>query len=332
MNDAIVWVEPERAAFAGRVAAAAGLAVVGAGGPGRAGASSAQRLEAEPVPDLRSALSDSSAGVVLVFDAGDFGTAESAGDAEAVLAAASRGAHVIAMDPVPASVFELSSGGWLKTRHGRRAIDAVRFGPGAGDHRVLASLGEVLSSFGEVRVASARALGQREHAGLGSAVVSGLSLLRRVLGPVEKIDAAVIGRNAGERSGAVDDRLRSLHGHATAMARAEHGAVGRLFASDAADRWERALELIGPNGRLVVSEGGFEWTDPSGAVVDSGTVPAGGEPAEAALSGAIRGHVDQPEPRGEEFVDALLLAQAALLSARTREPESPAAMARATVL
>jgi len=332
VTDAIVWTGPERAAFVAAAAEAGGLTVVGAGGPGRTGATSAQRLGVDSVTDLRAAIAESATGVVLIADAGPFGTVESPGDAEAVLAAKARGTEVLTLDPVPASIYGLADGGWARSKHGRRAVDAVRFLPGARDHAMLGSLDEVLESFGEVRIASVRALGRREHGGLGAAMLGGLAMLRRVLGPVETIDAAIVGREAGERSSAGEDRLRDLHGHATAMARAERGAVGRMFASDAVDGWDRSIELVGPAGRLIVREDGFVWSGPDGVEVDSGTRKVDGDPAIVALGGAIRAHLAQPGPAGEELVEALAVAQAALLSARTREPESPASMMRAVTI
>lgn len=331
LNATMVWTDPERAAFVGRVAQAAGLKIVAAGGPGRSGGSSAQTLGVESVEDLRTALAEGPGDIVLIADAGAFGTTDSSGDGEAVLAAVARGARVVSLDPTPASVFELSSGGWLKNRHGRRAIDGVRFIPGASDHSVFASMGEVLASFGAVRVASIRAFGRREHAGLGAAMFSGLSMLWRALGPIEVIDAALVAREQGERSASSTDRLRDLHGHATAMARTNNGAIGRLLASDAADAWERSVELIGPAGRLVIQETGFRWIDPDGALVDSSERSIDADAGAASLASALIRHLKQPEPKGEEFVEVLNVAQAALLSSRTRHPESPTAIARATL-
>ena len=336
MSRTIVWAEPERAAFVGRVAEAAGLDVVGAGEPGRSGGTSAQRLGVEAAEDLRAVLSDRACDVVLVGDAGSFGTTESSGDAEAVLAAmgpgGEGGVRVVCLEAVPASVFELTSGGWAKSRHGRRALDGVRFVPSADDHAVLAGMDDVLASFGAVRVASVRALGTAEHAGLGATLLGAVGLMLRVVGSVEVIDAALVTPEAGHRAGSNEDRLRGLHGHATAIARAESGVVGRVLASDASAAWERTLELIGPAGRLSVREDGYEWTGLDGAVVDSGQRVIERDPAVASLGGAVRRHLEKPEPRSEAFVEALTVTQAALLSTRTGQPESPAAITRATLI
>ncbi len=334
MTDAIVWAEPERASFLRHVTDAAGLRVVAAGGPSRARAgATAHAFEAAPAEDLRAALTTGEAGVIVIADAGAFGASESGSDAEAVLAAAARGALVLCFDPVPASALELSGAGWLKTRNARRPVDGLRFVPGASDHPVLGGLDDVLAAFGAVRVASVRAMNRAEHGSLSAALFGGLALLRRVIDTPELIDTAVVTRGAGERL-ATDSRLRELQGHAVAMARTAGGSVGRLLASDTADAWERSLELFGPAGRLVIRDAGFAWHDAEGTLVDSGerVVPGDGDAAVAALADAIRRRVEQFEPAAAELTETLTLASAALLSARTGQPESPAAIARAGVL
>lgn len=334
MTDAIVWAEPERAAFLRRVTGASGLTVVAAGSPGRArSGATAHAFGATAAEDLRAALTTGEAGVVLIADAGAFGASASGSDADAVLAAAARGAVVLCLDPVPASALELSGAGWLKTRNARRPVDGLRFLPGAGDHPVLGGLDDVLAAFGAVRVASVRAMNRPEHGPLSAALFGGLALLRRVIDAPELIDSAIVTRGSGDRP-ATDAGLRDLQGHAVAMVRTAVGSIGRLLASDTADAWERSLELLGPSGRLMIRDTGFTWHDAEGGLVDSGEQAIGGDddPAVAALAGAIRRRIDAFEPAAAELTETLTLASAALLSARTGQPESPAALARAGVL
>ncbi|MEM7756380.1 MAG: hypothetical protein AAF297_12195 [Planctomycetota bacterium] len=332
MPEAIVWTNPDRADFVGKIAHAAGLTLIGAGGPGRTGPAAAQRLETAPVEDLRTALTETQAKVILVADAGPFGTADTPSDAEAVLAASGRGVQVIALEAVPASVFASAGGTWTKARHGRRAIDAIRFVPGRADHPALASIDEVLASFGPVTVASVRVTCQPGQLGLDTVLLSALSMIDRVLGPVESIDATMTPNEPARTPIAAQGRLRDLNGHAVALLRSTQGTAGHVFASDSADAWERTIELLGPAGRLIIREEGFVWTDLGGAIVDSNHAAIEGEAAVTSLARAIRAHLDQPEPRGEELQGALTLAQAALLSQKTRQPESPAAIIRAAAL
>jgi hypothetical protein len=334
VDEAIIWAQPERAEFSRRVADAAGLDVVGAGGPGktRSGAT-AQAFGTEPVEDLRSALTNPGPSVILIADAGTFGTRDTNGDAEAVLAAQARGAAVVCLDPVPASALAMTGNGWLKNKHGRRALDAIRFVPLAQDHAVLAAMGEVLSDFGPVQMAHVRACGPAESNSLGAALFSGLSLLQRVSPDIEMLDTSVAASDRAELPGPLSDRLRDLSGHAAVLARTAQGTTGTVFASDRTAEWVRSVELLGPAGRCAIDEHGFKWVSPTGEDVESDHRPySPRDDGAASIAGAIRRHLDGPTPNADATATTLTLASAALLSARTGGPESPAAIARAGLI
>jgi hypothetical protein len=103
-----------------------------------------------------------------------------------------------------------------------------------------------------------------------------------------------------------------------------------LSLSDQAGRWFRGLSLAGESGLIRFDDHGFEWIDPGGRVVEQTEAPraAGAEPAER-LADQIVAALEKPNPVPPPArVRTLAVAGAAILSARTGQPEAPATIRR----
>ena len=110
-----------------------------------------------------------------------------------------------------------------------------------------------------------------------------------------------------------------------------------IIASDQGGRWNRTTTLVGPKGRLRIFDDGFEWIGPDGAKVDQSrraTRKRGSDPdvphAVAAIADSLSRMLDAgaPDPGPSDHAAILAAGQAALLSARTGQAESPATIKR----
>lgn len=111
-----------------------------------------------------------------------------------------------------------------------------------------------------------------------------------------------------------------------ALARATDGALVSLDLAEAGG-WERGVELIGPSGRLLIADQGIERRDRNGQLLEeirrsgpTGAIPACLESLRTLAR--LRGGREEP---GRQIA-RLAFADAARLSARTGNAESPASV------
>src|SRR5690606_17921699 len=120
---AVVWLDPEQAAWLGEVARRAALRIVAAGTPARgglgreadtlagaaagAGAGGAAVGGLATFDDLRSALASTEADLALLAAADDFAADPDSPDGEALRAFRARGGQVVTLEPMPASYTRL---------------------------------------------------------------------------------------------------------------------------------------------------------------------------------------------------------------------------------
>lgn len=333
----IAWLSPGQVDLVRAVRDAAGLDLVGVGCPekGRAGGV-ADELDAAPATDLRVALASGEAELALLMSLGEFGGAGSQ-DAGAVEAARARGITVATLEPIPGSALELGSGGWTRSQLGVRPIDAVQLIPRMRQGRAMALAADAVEAFGRVRVMRFETLCRPEHGALGGRLLDAMGLAHALMGAPETIDAAYVGPNAPGVHAAPGDTLRELRGDLTINLRYADGRAACAVVSDQAPRWERSLVLLGDEGRLAIDEESLSWANPAGEIFDTQRVePAAADlglaPEVAAIADSVLGLLDASSPPPPVDHEALLaMAQAALLSARTGQGESPAMFRRMVV-
>jgi predicted dehydrogenase len=334
----IAWLGVEQASLVGEVAALAGCRIIAAGSPdkGQAGAAAAA-LGVEPIDDLRETFAGAECALVLLASPGAFGTEPGgADDAAALLAARARGVKIATLEPIPATALDLTAGGWTTGRNGIKPIDAIRFVPMARLSPAFREADEVLESFGHVRMVSIEAWNAPTQGSLGATLFNAADLVMALLGEPETIDAAYVSPGQGRGLHMLPEpSLRDLHGEAAATLRFADGRSASLVVGDQGGRWNRTATLVGPSGRLRVFDDGFEWIDPDGKKVDEARVRRRGETAShaaEAIADGIARLLDPhtPAPGPADHTTILSIAQAALLSTRTGQPESPATIRHMT--
>ncbi|GJQ28588.1 MAG: hypothetical protein HBSAPP03_04720 [Phycisphaerae bacterium] len=311
-----VWLGPHQAAFVQAVAGSAGCVVTHAGAPdvGRSGDVSVA-LGAEPFDDLRAAAA--TLDVEAFWLAAPMGLPDERAEARLTDELIARGVRCVTTEPHPASAPGL----------------AVYAPPGMVGLPASAEpwtrLAEVRREFSPVRMMHARTWARPEAGSLGARLVGVLDLVRAVLGEPESVDAVYVGpRAASGLHAAPPDTLRDLHGDMAATLRYP-AAAAVVEASDAAPRWEFSATLMSAKGRLHVTDTGWEWLGQDGNVVDAhrpATRRAAAPKADPAVTwhaASLRAALAAPPGVQGDHAPALVMAHAALLAARTGQPESP---------
>lgn len=333
----LAWLAPEQIELARAVVRAAELDLIAVGAPGRGhSVHVAAELETKACDDLRAALASADCDLVWIASPGTFGAASGADDASAVLAAGARGVKVATTEPIPAAALDLSSGGWTTEDRGIRAVDVMRLCPLARLSAPFREAAEVLESFGAIDTLVIEAWSGLGEGSLGARLYASLELLLTLMGEPETVEATYVTPGPGRAVHALPgESLRDLHGDMTANVRFADGRAGGLAASDRGGRWNRTITMIGPAGRLRISDDGFEWIGPSGDRLDHSRERSRGQKSQAsyaatAYAESLSRMLDPaiPAPAPSDHATVLAIAQAALLSCRTGQGESPATIKR----
>lgn len=352
----IAWLEAGQIPLLRQIAEATGLAIVAAGGPeATAGQSVAQSLSAKPIGDLRSAIATATSGLIFIGAPGTFASAgtTSRSDAEELDAARDRGVKIISLEPLPASLVQLSEIG-----HAGGAASATAGLPGAWcEHgpilrlaQRMQELPELLAHIGPVRSAHLCVMGTRATGSLGARLVDAVDLAHTLVGVPSSVFASFTGASTSVSGigGASPlhilpgQTLRDLHGDIAMTFRTPTGQGVSILVSDQAARFGVQLTVIGAAGRLSIIDDHLHWLTPDGQVAESASeggdwVPWGkvdhADPS-AFYVRLLSRQLDQYLSSGAglsariDYPRVLATAQAALLSARTGEAESPATMLR----
>lgn len=335
---AIAWLNPAQIDLVTQVGAAAGLQFVAAGSPARGQSSAvAAALGVEVVDDLRSVLAEQAASLVLIAAPGDFGVEHAEGDTSAILAAKARGTRVATLEPIPARALDLSAAAWISDGTTVGACEGLRHVPLLRHSRPLREAADVMSHFGVIRSVAIELWGRPEHCSLGAHLFSALDLVLSLIGEPEVIDAAFVSPAYARGVHALPgETLRDLTGDLNATLRFADGRAATIVASDNAGRWNRGVTLVGDAGRLRLYDDGFEWIDAKGEKADETRFRKASRGAAIAdhgvlaLADAIKRLLDPaiPDVGPADLGRVLPMAQAALLSARTAQPESPTTIRR----
>ncbi len=339
---ALAWLEPHQAPLVRAIAARAGLRLIVAGIPNsiqRRSAPDAASIEgAEPISDLRSALATAHIRAAIIATPAP--SAESPiADTDLLRLARSRSIVLLSFEPIPASVADARAAETIQWIESCRFLGLFRSAP------ALATVNELLESFGTPRTLTVSFRSGKGQGSLGARLYDAMHTVHSILGVPESIDASIITQVAA--SGLrlePSDSLRLLHGDLTANLRYAGAKSAALSLSDRAGRWFRGVALVGESGCIRMDESGVERHDADGQVIEKSLAPrkksaskAGAlfediidAPALEALAEAARRAIDpratKPEPFDLEAV--LSMCEAAILSARTGQPESPATVVR----
>jgi len=234
-----------------------------------------------------------------------------------------RGVRVVSFEPLPASAMSHM----LHDEADAQAL--LTLAPHLRDAPLGASLRDALRTFGPVQTALFSARGDAAFGSLGAKLLDALDLLTDVLGEPELVDCAVASPAAASSvRAAPPDDLSLLTGSLTAHLRFESEASAVLSLSDQAGRWFRGLSLSGPAGLIRFDDHGFEWIGPGGDTVEKTDRAETGDLLDELADQAVAAFDRDEPPSAGARARALATAGAAVLSARTGQPESPATVRR----
>lgn len=319
---------PEQESAAQHLAERLSLDVVAAGIPGAASVRRARLLGQESVDDFRRTIAEHPDAMLIMLALDD-------DEREALCApnALPRGmaesrAPIISAEPIAPTltvVRELSEdhAPWL-TRF--RRVPSMLLSPAGA--AAMASL----ESFGRIRSIDLAARTGANEVSLAALLLDAMELIAATLGEPETIDASLSGPDApsGLRL-TPGDSLPLIAGDLTAHLRFADDRAAAVSLSDRAGSWFRGATLLGHGGCIRFDDLSFEWNDQSGAMLDESRAEAPEGPLHQwLLVEQVRAIIEDraertPPPR---LIEAYALAEAALLSARTGQPESPATIRR----
>ncbi len=314
-----------------------GADLAGVGTPdARRGGELSQAMGATVHDDLRELLASATCDIVLLASPGGLGEEVLQADLHALLDAKSRGVRVVTLSPLPASAMDLHAGGWLRSRQGVTPSECVRFVPLARSGRGFVALRERLQDFGRISSMSIEVMSRPSVGSLGGHLFCAMQLAHALMGEIESVDAAYHPPGpVGTLRPLPGDTLRDLRGGLTAHLRTTDGRGITLLASDRASSWSRDLTILGDGGQMRVSDDSLEWIGVDGEPVDSltpsvGDVPRLSDGGVRVIADAIEGVLgDHPaEAQPVDVGSVLALAQAALLSTKTGQSESPETIQR----
>jgi len=332
---AVAWLSPEQVELVRAISEACGLNLIGAGSPekGRSGGV-ADALDTEPVDDLRSALASGETDLVLIASPGAFGSGGT-NDTNAIESARARGVKIACLEPTPADALELGAGGWTRSTHGVRPIDALRVVPMMRSTRSWRDSADAIENFGQVRTLRVEALCRPEQGSLGARLHSAMGLVQSLLGAPEMVHASLASAGVSSARSPATDSLRDLHGDLCATLRFADGRVASVVASDRAPAWEHNALLLGDEGRMRLDDDSMSWDHDNADEPDEHVVAwpeAFGRlsPCARAIADTIGRLIDSNSPPDQpvDHESVLAMSQSALLSARTGQGESPEVIRR----
>jgi len=318
----LAHIAPAQADLLAHIAARAGLRVthlsLAAGDSDR---SLLDRFEAEPVSDLRHALTAADVDAALIMSTADREEAAALEEPAVARAARERNLKILSLEPTPQALVAAMT----------ESPTAALFGPRFRRTPGFRAASEALHNFGEVATLGFSARSAAGQSRLPARLLDAMDCALALLDLPESIDASVRGpRAASGLRLAAGSALRALAGDLTANLRFPDGRSASLILTDRGGRWFRGATLLGEQGCIRVDENAFEWMDASGALIDSfqSEPDVDTPPAARVIGDAL---ADLLDPRAEPAAPldtrrALAMAEAALLSARTGQPESPATM------
>ncbi len=329
----ILWLEPDQADLVEAVASLSPIEVTHVGDARGVDAGDlAKRFEAESITDLRAALIAGEADAALICAISRKDAASALDAADVRRACTENGLKILSMTPTSAS---------LLVGAPDRSMDSVRFVPRMQRSPGFRSATEVFETFGTIDMVSIACCSGAAQGALGARLFDAMDVANSILGEPETIDAALRGpRSQAGLHIAPGESLRELRGNMSAHLRGADGRSAALTLTDGAGRWFRGATLLGEGGRIRIDDAGFEWTGPDGKIIDSSRRELSKEEKaldEAIADGAvviceeIRRLLDPHTSTPEAPIDstgALAMSEAAMLSARTGQPESPATIRR----
>lgn len=336
---AVLWLEPQQAELARVVGSLAGVSFVAAGCPQTSGAGRGRSPEiaaaigAEPIDDLLRTLAAVEADVAIFLTAARAPDDPSLDDPALARACLDRNMKVATLEPVPATVAERAR---FEKALGAGGVEKIRFIPAMRRSRGFRAAAEVAETIAPIRTIAVGARGGAGQGSLAARLFDAMDVVLGLMGEPETIDCAIAG--PATPSGVhltPGESLRDLRGDLTANLRFGSGRSASLMLSDSAGRWFRGVTALAHGGCLRIDDKSFELIDPAGVTIDRtrsrlSSGAADDPPAAAAIAEQLAALLDprSPSPAPMDAPLAMAMCEAALLSARTGQGESPSTILR----
>ncbi len=299
--------------------------------------------------DLRGALTTGVAGghafdACIIAHAGDFGSLIE--DVAALRTAVCRGTKVFCLSPMPGSMNDLVHT-WSDA--GQDLLRALRPLGLPSRHPIFAACAELLSAFGDLRSAYINISGGLGAPSLGTCLLHAFDCMFCLVGGDEDSVASIYaGRSPllphqqpqQAHAGLHNVSSPALNGDLSVIAALADGRYVTLNISNHAVGPDFHIFAVGPQGKVTITPAGFTWHTPDGTLRANLHLSPGDNVIDKHpdvrksyarwLARTILQAYDirTPDPGPLLPIRALLCAHAALLSATTKHPESPATMRR----
>lgn len=325
---AAIWLTPDQEPLARTLVDRLGLHLVAVGVPAGGRLTRSELLGQPATDDLRCALNNHPDAILIMLSVGEEERSALAAGASLPRGVLEATAPVFSLDPI---LTNLASANRLLEDHPRwvaRLHDLPAMIASAGGAGAIASL----ENFGRIRSLDLACRSAATDSTLTAILLDAMTFVAVTLGEPEFIDASLSGveANSGLRLTA-GDALTSIAGDLTAHLRFADDRAAALSLSNRAGTWFRGVTLLGPGGCIRFDDERFEWRNTTGELIDESAPAAGSSLSRDALicnqAAAILENRFAPAPP-KRRLDALLFAEAALLSSRTGQPESTATVRR----
>lgn len=354
----LVLAHPQQAGLISQLASATKLQIIGAAATDATATSTlADALGAPPLNDFRHAIATLSKGVILLAGPGPLGVSSGPGtsstaalraELEELDTALDRGVKIISLEPRPASLQQLIAMGARQATSTRQAdhlthVPMQRLGPwcewlpASRGMRVIDEMLELLDVFGQPRTARILVAGQPSQGTLGARLLDGVDLMLRFIGEPDWVHAVYCA--PGYKPGAhrlASQTLADLEGELAVTCRFGDGRIASVFASDQSPEFRIECALFSGEGSLELRDFELSWRRLDGKSAEMPTAAPGTQatwqrsrhPFIDLAAEQITRHLDSSlmSAAAINWPSALATCQAALLSSRTGEPESPATL------
>ena len=316
----LAWLSPIQAELAAGIARHAGLTITRVGcsdaEKSGAGADLARALHATPADDLRSALASSEIDAVLIGAITPDESEHTLLAPDVLRGLTQHGVRVFSLAPPPGRIGD--PGQSFTSGPGPiEMVPMLRRSPG------FQAAMTALESFGAIRTVAISARCGVARGSLGARLVDAMDAALALLGEPDSIDATIA---APACAAPQPETLLELRGDCSALLRCPDGRSASVSLTDQAGQWFRGVTILGERGCLRVEDDAFEWIDPDGQPIDrSERADEHPDPARIigqAIARRLSGVTEPEDPRVR--LRAIGMAEAAALSARTGQPESPA--------
>ncbi|MHC5023090.1 MAG: Gfo/Idh/MocA family oxidoreductase [Planctomycetota bacterium] len=305
----LIWAEPDQRTLIEDALAAAGAEAASVGSATADGAAALARgLGVDPFDDLRAAIHREDVDVLWLVAPDPI-----APDIRRLIRDV--GMRAITSQPRPLSIAELGTA----PAEARTAqfVPLLRRSPG------YRRAQDVLEQIGEIQCVDVGFACNATEGTLVARLFDAMDLLSTLCGEAESIAAALVG---APEPGVPED-LDRMHGHLAVNVRFEDQRAASVTVSDRGGAWNRHVTILASGGRLSFTDDDLDWVSADGATVDRHVADErlGAGHLVGLQIDRVLAERDTPEAP-PDTARLLALCEAARLSCRTGEEESPVRM------